>query len=135
MCVACGQFTGSSSSKTQTMGRPAFFKGVKFLKWTSTMRAGSITDPRLLLVPAPTPKETHTCRVRGACAGCLQRTGAAGWAAHCSTAGQQPFKHTHARTREKVSQDVKGQPAHHTQIFSVEEQFLQHKRICLPCAL
>lgn len=96
MCVACGQFTGSSSSKTQTMGRPAFFKGVKFLKWTSTMRAGSITDPRLLLVPAPTPKETHTCRVRGACAGCLQRTGAAGWAAHCSTAGQQPFKHTHA---------------------------------------
>lgn len=97
MCVACGQFTGSSSSKTQRMGRPAFFQEEKFLNWTGTMTLGSINNPHLLVWSLVLHQRKDTWDgerpVWGAC-----RTGAAqraGSSPPLYRAGKQPFKHVH----------------------------------------
>lgn len=50
MCVACGQFTGSSRCKTEYVG-PTLYKKEKFLNWRGTMTLGSIYDPHITYGP------------------------------------------------------------------------------------
>lgn len=104
MCVACGQFTGSSSSKTQRMGRPAFFQEEKFLNWTGTMTLGSINNPHLLIWSLVLHQRKHMCDGerpvwRVPAGGQVQLNGLAPH--RCSTKlGSSP---PNTRTRERVN--------------------------------
>lgn len=92
MCVACGQFTGSSRYKTEYVGS-TLYKKAKFLNWRGTMTLGSMYNPHITYGPWSYMK--GDIGVRGRVEGACGRTPAS--ASHGSGADNQPVGHFEER--------------------------------------